>query len=755
MSTKTTKIKLILLMLSTFLLSLIIPQFSVIFLIVVSIMLGAYILHEDDFISALAIGIASLFVGIILLYYVLSLLKIKIAYVPYILTVLVIVGTIFSKTDSSRIMIQKRNMILIAGITLIILLPKIFFFKYPAYPGPPGVDSIFHALKIKLILEQNTVFVSIVHPYEFPNIVSYPAGYHSVVSFLVSLSKSPIPYNMMILRIILWVIFPLASYYLSFKITENKDIAFLSMIITPSIWLYYYYINYTLHPTFFNYYLLPIAIGTYIKAVDGLLKECKINTTHAISIPLIAGLLFVHPYHYIFFQIYATIYTLVLVLNPKYNEETKKILFVYYILQGILSFLLYYVLSSPARINIIKYSTKFSTYPEKDNVDWLRYIILQTFIKNANVTIGPLLLVSFIYGLRSRSEKVLTLILSFISIFVLMLNKIFFKIYIPVISAIWNSERLFILLTPILPVLYSIGLYRVLTYINKIEVKKISKKTLLIFVVLLIILPPYVSASIDNIAFEEAYILDNNVIQSFEWIKNNLSNHTICTLCCDDSGYWMPVFGINSIKCLSKYHVRYRCKLLANYSACSYLYLDTRGMNVLYPSPLDPLELYKKYQLVYFNKGIWIFNLSSPYTESNLNLLSTYYTLSSNTISPSVNTSHLKYFIYGWIIKHPIIIKWKLLKKLDAVYSLFNKAEIIFIPNSTYNGLEISMFSENKCTFDIRVNDHLYSFPIVNKTDNIRLYNVSIYSNQLNSIIFYRRGKCSGVWGIKSIKMLS
>lgn len=93
------------------------------------------------------------------------------------------------------------------------------FIKIPSYSS--ANDLIFHAYKTWEIIREGTVFIT--HkPISFSGILTYPAGYHSLIAWISLASGSEVPFSMMAFQFFTWVFLPLGTYLAAKVIFDER-----------------------------------------------------------------------------------------------------------------------------------------------------------------------------------------------------------------------------------------------------------------------------------------------------------------------------------------------------------------------------------------------------------------------------------------------------------------------------------------------------------------------------------------------------
>ncbi|NPB04436.1 MAG: hypothetical protein GXO39_08525, partial [Thermotogae bacterium] len=458
---------------------------------------------------------------------------------------------------------------------------KIPFLRIPSYPGAVGSDALFHAYKSWEILRENTIFIS--HGPMFGGIIRYPAGYHSLVVWVSLASNVEVPFAMMVLQFFTWFLLPLGTYAAAKVIFRDGKAAALAAIVMPLTSMYYYYLNYSLLHMFYAYYLFLAAIAIFTLALD-------MDTLNAYLLSTLASfaLLITHPYPYLMFEAYAGFLVVLLTLTRNNWKRAWTLL----VVQGIGSFLLYSFLEYPIRVNVASHTRPIFGNPAfafKDNPEWLVYILKETFIMNGQIILLPFFLVGVYCFVKRRNPRAWAVLLTILYAFFLIANKIWLHVDIPFYSNIWSSERIYVLITPFLPIITGMGLVRVLGIGRR--------KTLIGISLAILLLVPLFYVNVINYSTELCSTVDSTALQVFSKIRRmNVSEIYVSTF--KDSGWWIPLMTGKKIVRVEEAPDE------------GIVYIDSRGFGDVQHSTLNPLQFIWKKKLVLFNGGIWIFNVS-------------------------------------------------------------------------------------------------------------------------------------------------
>ena len=550
---------------------------------------------------------------------------------------------------------------------------KIPFIRIPSPPGAFGGDAAFHAYKSWEILREGTIFIS-----DEPvvrGIVHYPAGYHSLVTWISLASNVEVPFAMMVLQFFTWFLLPLGTYAAAKVIFRDGKVAALAAIAMPLTSMYYYYLNYSILHMFYAYYLFLATVSIFILAIENMLSHPYTASTLASF-----ALLVTHPYPYLMFEAYAGFLVLLLTLKRQNWRRAWGLLMA----QGIGSFTLYSLLEYPIRVNVAGHAKPIFGNPAfafKDNPGWLLYILKETFIMNGQVILLPFFIAGVYYSLRRRNPKAWAVVLTVLYALFLIANKIWLHIDIPFYSNIWSSERIYVLITPLLPVLTGGGLAGVL--------RASRRKDLTGTFIAMLLIAPIIYVNVMNYSMEFCSTVDDTALQVFSEIRQ-MDVSEIYVSSFKDSGWWIPLMTGKKI-------VRVK-----EAPGEGIVYMDSRGFGDVQHPTLNPLDFLGKRALVLFREGIWVFNLSKPWNESNpraVEGMEGYFSLKKGIIEGE-KLQDWRYFAYGFILRHPAIVEGVIMKTLNGVlsnvHSKNDTAYVFFIPEKKFKEIEIIGVGEAK-----------------------------------------------------------
>ncbi|AHF80281.1 DUF6541 family protein [Thermococcus paralvinellae] len=693
--------------------------------------LGFLMISEEDFdfIEKLALAPALGLGVVIFIMHILSWLKVSLRYSYPIIVLLVIALSLARELKLELSAIDRTT---IFGLLIAVFLSvgiKIPFLHVPPYYGK---DTIFHAYKLLEIMKENSLFISQIPSYAPIGIRTYPAGYHSILAWIILLTNIPIPTAMLCFRVFIWLLLPLATFIVSSQMF-NKQTGILSSILVPLTYLYYYYLHYTLFPAFSNYYFFLIALFLYNQLLLEIeQKDGKILRLFILTFFIITTMLLIHPYSYLLFQAYAGI---TLVMFSLMNRRIDPTIIRIFIIQSIGSFLCYFLLEYPTKLDIISHSRPIFNLPQyslKDNLAWFNMALSNTFIHNGQLFLGLCFIIGILYMLLKCEDTIRllfwnSLLLTVVYDIFLILNKVHFHIPIPLYSSIWNAERIYILITPIIPIIEGVGLYLILQKAISLISIHISPsctiekglKTILIVMLISFLMPSLFYTLIIDISFEKMHILNHESYSAFNWINNSLPpNASLIVSNTHDSGEWIPVFTGKIIIFSHNSDIPFR------ESKNTYVYIDSRGIGAIGDNivSLNPFEFFGKYELLYFNSNIWIYNLSATWNATDprvIEKLKEYYKLPKDDII-GTDFRDWKYLAYGFLLRNPVVIRGAILNKWNFAFAPRGCGYIVFVPTQSYNNLFLKViFSKQDQTIEIWVNNKKIG-EIKNETQTFR-----------------------------------
>lgn len=736
------------------------PYFSVLLPVFLGLNLSSYIF--DSFPYRIGIAGAIGFSVLILVAYILSILGTGLS--PLIHVMLIITALTFDFHKYAKISkdeaLTLRKLMLIVGLIAII---KVLILKMPT----DTVDSVFHAYKVQYILKYQSLF-----PPKVPvfNVLSYPAGYHTIVTWVVLLSGDLIPHAMLVVRVWSWILIALGTYLFASVWFDGKVGIYSAMVILVAN-IYNYYLIIYIHPNFLGFYFFMATLAMFYLVLN------KKDTSHysdwtiitIFFILIAAGTLFVHPYE---FQAYVFIAAVYLLISIYYKELTLK----HAILNGLLYFVLplaiYAVLNPyfwwPELASKVAIEYPWASYIEvavnnlavftgrniMDTWDRFKFMVNWATLRNYSYFASLLLVASVGIPLSKKYKlKELASLWGFVLfVLLLILNRLTYNIPIPFYGTA-AMERMFLWLTPLFPVFIAVGLRTLLDTFNEVVGSKKLKAIKLIFLVFLFIVPAQ-GIAYDMISNEANYYVNAHNLEDFEWINERFSGITVLNSCDADSGQWIPFFTSNTV--LFSY-VNY-CRVY-NYTPKAVEALIQEGIVPLnatlayidtnYPS-LNPLIFYTRFKLLRYNNGNWIFDITSKNISENYDILKSQIMLCKNTISGDTYEDG-RYYVYGFMKKY-VMVEYFHLHGLNYAWLSGQNGTIIFVPCKNYNRIAISFISLSPDPINTTILINGVSHTIIaNPGDNIYELPAEIQSGTLN-IIEIKKERNGGLFLIKSIE---
>jgi len=647
-----------------------------------------------DFLIRVSLGPALGFAVIVLLIHILSWLRAPLSLGYWIAAFIALAAGLAASTCRSS---PKNITLSVYGVALAIalsVLPKLPFFSVPAYPGAVGHDAIFHAYKAFEMIKEDTVFIKHFPP-GFSGIVTYPAGYHSLVVFLSLSSGCNVPCSMLALKVFTWVLIPLGTFAAAKAIFKDAEAAVAASIVAPLAYLYYYYLNYSLLQEFLDYYMVLASMAVFVIAMERVSVR-----TFVIVLLLASTTLLIHPYEYLAFEAYA-FFALVLGLFVNRSERVRGHLLraALFAGQAIGSVVLYYTVEYPIRIPPTSNIARFNVpaYAFKDNFGWLLWITKQTFIENGQFVLGFFFVVGVLCILtRFRREHSLALLAFVAYVYFLAVNKIVLHVPIPYYSGIWSTERIYVLLTPVLPVIEGAGFYLLVSCLMRSS--RHRRAVGATFAVLLLLPAFYVNAW--NVSFEKASCVDGSVLRAFGYI-NGLPVNTVFTPSYPDSSPWLRLY-LNTQK-----HVvplKEPSQLPANASN-AVVYVDSQGCGdlLLGTQKFNPWILLSHHALLFFDDNVWVFNSTRLAAPRVPRVLLRYYTMTSASLDLS-SMGDWKYLSYGFLLKHPSVIYAALFEGGSYSLVVSNVSVISFVPTERYTRMSLGVYLPSNETVSVLIN---------------------------------------------------
>lgn len=619
---------------------------------------------------------------IIFLMHVLSWLGLSLHLAYPIMIALTLITSLMSPPAGLKKDVPKPVLIGMGTALFLSFIIKLPFFRVPAYPGAVGRDAVFHAYKSLEILKENTLFIKSAPP-GFHGIITYPAGYHSIIAFLANSSDINVAEAMLILKIFTWIFIPPGTYAAAWSIFRSTKIATLSAVLAPLSYLYYYYLNYSLLHQFLDYYLFLAAVSFYTLS----LSNHRRNTA-VLAVLIISAVLFVHPYVYLAFEAYALFAVLIIMIKRRRTETWPVKMF---LSQAAASFLAYYTLEYPMRLHIMNYTSYFGSpkYAFKDNLMWVGGILHSTFIGEGQIIIGIFFVAGIIYAVKHKSPFSAGMVATVFYIVFLVFNKILFHIPIPFYSGIWSSERIYVLMTPAIPIVAGAGMYLLHTHANR-HPKAVAASFALLLTV------PAFYVNLWNLSFEAAGCVTGASIDAFRFMAE-LPAEKILVPKFYDSGMWVKIY-------LPERNITF----IRNVTGMNgILYVDSRGYGDFRINPFNPWNLSRRYRVIYFRDNIWIFNLSDA-ASSYPSRIYRFYKLKGDEIRAS-DMKDWKYLSYGFLLRHPAIIRGIKFEGWNIVLVRSREAVIAVVPSRNYTGIGIEVYSggDGSVNIDVSINGRM------------------------------------------------
>lgn len=679
--------------------------------------------------AALPLGVSMLF----LFSYLLSALGISLEYLPvFMIGIGVLLYYLFylkpPKFLNKSLNKRKDSKILIfLGVGIFfLLLPRILYYQLPC----DSVDSVFHAEKIKRIVEYGSLHDAHVFP-------SYPAGFHVLGYWIILLSGIKIPYALYYIRIFSWLLLGMSTYLFA-STWFNKRVGVISVyLISLTNAYYYYHLNYVL-PNFLAFSLFLVALSFFKEYIDE-------NKMCIQAVLLGVATLFCHPFMFLSYFFITLMYFLItFIKSPSKKESFMRYSCLFLIIISL------YLLLFPHSISLMKSGVSGAVYngfQDRNNPNMLKYIVEYYYFSFGNYWMLFLSILALIYGLKHKERKQIIVLASYILfVHLLAINKIYHLLHIPYYSKIYHIERVMLLIPPILPVLYAVGTNFAVDIMAKNASKKIITYIFILFLFVGMILP-YPSLLQEMKKNEYTYLIDNNKLELFSWIDGNFENTTFLNSCVLDSGLWIPYFTGDSIlfTYITKCSIngitprKFEKEILLGNSSdynVSLAYVDTN-----YPTFLDginPIELYSNFRLLKYEAGVWIFDLTERNASLNEDILKKALLLNRSYISGSMEEDG-KYYVYGFSKRTPFIGKLEETKLYVAI-ALSNVSYIIFNPSADYNEVDITLISPETKNISITINNITRGIILTPGMNHIS-FKAEVVSDRINSIVISKEDR--------------
>ncbi|WP_456367142.1 hypothetical protein [Thermococcus sp.] len=630
-------------------------------------------------------------------------------------------------------LIQEKNDLLRWFIpVLVVVLVHLAAYTYPT----DNVDNFIHATKIKYMLVYKTTYPQVAPVF---NVFSYPAGYHSLASFISLISgERVIPRIMLELRIWEWAFLAMGVYALAY-LWLGKRIANYTLLSMLGVNILHYYLLVYIAPNFLGFYFFTVLLGLFVKVVESFEKQ-----KYLLLVLTSVGSILVHPYSYQNYVFVAFVYLLLMMLEGlKFKPILKlvKVSLILFAVPVVLHILIdpYFWFPSLAHVKIeypwasnvgITFS-KLSLFHGKSPRDTWQYF--ETFSKWATVRnenyLGLILTIFgglyLVYSRRIRKRGLPFIIFTLFVMF-LILDRLTVNISVPLYSTA-NIERMFLWLVPVFPIFVGAGVHWFREAVYQFHVRDVSKKIFYSAVIGAFFLIPAVGTAHDLLAAEANFYVRADNLEDFSWVSEHFPNVTVLNSCSFDSAQWMPFFEPqSSITVMFDTNFK-RCRLgnitpskfvelLLNKSIFlpGYIaYIDTNA-----PS-LNPLDFLWRYKLLRLNGDNWIFDLSSSNVSMNEDVVASALRLCGSSI-PGNTEKYGKYFVYGFGKKY-FGVRLLYLEGLEYAWMRKNTGVIAFAPCGNYSGFVLDVYSPEVQTINVTVNGEPAVVGVVLKAGETRL----------------------------------
>ncbi|WP_460128010.1 hypothetical protein [Thermococcus prieurii] len=472
----------------------------------------------------------------------------------------------------------------------------------------------------------------------------------------------------------------------------------IASIIAPLSYLYYYYLNYSLLQEFLDYYMVLASMVVIVLMVNN-----PSLRTFTLSLLLAFTTLVIHPYEYLALEAYvAFLIPLGILLRERrsWNRHIHRLFLL--VSQAFGSVLVYYLIEYPIRLSPVSNIARFNVpaYAFKDNFNWLFWITKQTFFENGQFVLGIFFVIGIIYILIWRKNEYSLALLAFVAyIYFLAINKIILHIPIPYYSGIWSTERIYVLLTPVLPIIEGAGFYFILSHL----LGRFHHKHLVGVTFALLLLPSAFYVNAWNVSFEKASCIDGTVLSAFHYI-DSLNVSEVFTPSYPDSSAWLILY-LTKRKYVTSFKTPY---LMPKNSSSAIIYVDSRGCGdmVLGTQKFNPWVLLNHHKLLFFKDNVWVFNATYVNTPNVPRAVYEYYILNSSSLDLS-NMRDWKYLSYGFLLKHPVVIYTTLFEKGNYSLIVNNISVISIVPTRHYTGLYLGLYLPSSKTVKVRINGSL------------------------------------------------
>ena len=666
-----------------------------------------------------ALGISILAI----VFHLFSLLGIGITVGTVFLVVLTFVLLVISWQELSgllKTLPRERDDLLKWGVPILVMV----MIHWAVYTYPTdNVDNFFHATKIEYMLRYDTTYPKVVPIFD---ILTYPAGYHSLASFIMLLSgERVIPKVMLELRLWEWVFLAMGLYVFSHTWFGRK-VANYTLLVMLGVNILHYYLLVYIAPNFLGFYFFAVLLAIFIEVYKRPDKR-----KYPLLVLTSVGAILVHPYSYQNYVFVAAVYLGLKLLSDGLSTRNLASflkhaitffavpLFVHALVDP------YFWFPSLAHVKIEYSQTPhvWAAVPKlylfrgrwsRDTWWYFEFFTKWATVRNDNYlgTVFTVLGGIFLLYKREYRRKGASLVVFSAFVFLLILDRLTINISVPFYSTA-AIERMFLWLVPVLPVFAGAGLLWFRELVFGLPVREVSKRLFYLSVVGAFFLVPAIGTAYDLLSAEANFYVRADNIDDFHWISTRFPNATVLNSCTLDSAQWMPFFEPSSgVKVMFNSKIR-RCRIgnitpsiflerLLNESAVlpGYIaYIDTNA-----PS-LNPLELFREYKLLRTNGNNWVFDLSSKDTSTNERKAAAALRVCSDLI-PGNTERYGRYFVYGFGKKY-FGIRRMYLEGLDYAWMKGRKGVIGFAPCREYGGFVIDLYSPQSQSLNVTVNGKL------------------------------------------------
>lgn len=666
--------------------------------------------------------------------YVLSIVGIPLKLGLVVEFVILFVLVIFSvlKVDSlpnssPEITLNKKDYLYLSLTLLLAVIPKFIYYQYPS----ANSDPFFHSLKIKEIVLSNSLFFTDTSCGS--SLISYPSGYHSIIATLVLISGERLPdimKAMYILEIFKWVLYPTGTFFMAYSLVGRKDIAHMASFISIITPLYYNWQNFIILPATLNYYFFMILIGVY-----SLYERFSNTKLYALILFYIFPMVAIHLFQFYILSFFVLVLAMYSIILEKAVKNTVKI-----IIPVISGPLIYLLLTLPIRqfYSPIKIATTnmlnktFLAYIDTPKA-FFNSFVKPCFIDNSMYIPTLFTIIGILTMLYTGTKYKERLNIAFVSVafFVafIILNRLILHVFIPFISYIYTAGRALVLLTPTVPVFTAVGVINTIeTVKNHFKCQSRVMRFLLFSVILVGLLSLMFSAEY-SLFLQQSNALQHslvgkNSLEAIEWIEFHvLPNTVFLNQGIIDSGEYIT--SLTKSKSIFNWinketihmgsleiHPWNHTQLISQ--GISYVYVDTSKQvcegelhNCVICSAIDVSEFIDRYRILYFNDGVWIFNLNDTKRDNNrlFKEINQYYYLTADTIYAGLPQFY-KYLVYGFRIFAYDVISRTIKKDYPPALPIVqDHGTILFVPNETYDSLTIGIYTRKPRNLRIVVND--------------------------------------------------